>query len=291
MIKEAVMDLGIEKIADAKSLAAGGLLGAGLGAAGMNLKRRKDLRGKNKQIIKAMQNGGLPTMADLKNDGRTVDDFNILPSDVADSYSPKGGVPIGEDTFGEVYRANYKKNNIPVSKGGKEVSPSIENFRDRLTKNNGSPLERISKGRRGKEKELINNTLENKLGDNMEPIMTDGFGNSFLVDKSKENSPVYNYSHDANEVKEFAKNKSDFKKKLTKEGMKKIAFNPERGAFEGGAIAKSFVDKAKKSSGSSLLPDFAKDIKISKDQIKKRLKKTTDPMDKQIFKKMLKRRS
>ena len=121
--------------------------------------------------------------------------------------------------------------------------------------------------------------------------MTDGFGNSFLVDKSKENSPIYNYSHDANEVKEFAKNKEEFKNKLTKEGMKKIAFNPEKGAFEGGAIAKSFVDKAKKNSGSSLLPDFAKDIKISKDQIKKRLKKTTDPMDKQIFKKMLERRS
>ena len=182
MNREKLMNLGLEKVANKKHLAAGGLLGAGLGAAGMNLKRKKDLKGKNKQIIKAMQNSGLPTMADLKNNGKTVDDFNILPSDVADSYSPKGGVPIGEDTFGEVYRANYKKDNIPVSKEGKEVSPSIE----------------------------------------------------------------------------------DFKKRLTKESMKKIAFNPERGAFEGGAIAKGFIDKAKKSSGSSSLPDFAKNLKPSK---------------------------
>ena len=135
MNREKLMNLGLEKLANKKHLAAGSLLGAGLGAAGMNLKRRKDLKGKNKQIIKAMQNGGLPTMADLKSNGRTVDDFNILPSNVADSYSPKGGVPIGEDTFGEVYRANYKKNNIPVSKEGKEVSPSIEEFRKRLNEN------------------------------------------------------------------------------------------------------------------------------------------------------------
>ena len=149
-----------------KSALKGALGGAALG--GLVGKRQKTkeagLLDKLKEKRLRRQTKDMPTVAKVtdKNDN-IIDRFNYLPPEVADDYDlNKGEVPIGEDTFGDIYTTNPGSLRMPVMKkdslegDDKKMAPSLRKFKKKLTKESAlkDGLEKVAYAS-GLDKEVI----------------------------------------------------------------------------------------------------------------------------------------